>query len=496
MISTGMITALAVQVPGFTPGPGWNLVADVQDMLSFTFMRNAFAAGTASAVVAGLIGYFVVLRQSSFAAHAISHIGFAGAAGAVLLGFSPVLGVAVLSLAASGAMGVLGQRLRGRDVVIGLVMAASLGLGYLFISLYTGNAQNAYSILFGQIFGITTGAVLITIGTSVIVLAVLTAIFRPLLFASLDEEVAQARGVRAGAIGIGFMLLMALAVSEAVQVSGVLLIFALLVAPGAIAERIARRPAAALAISGGLAVLITWISLALSYYTPYPVSFYVTTLAFVGYLASRAWTAWAGHAGRTGRVRGAGIATPTPRWAPRRLLRCACEHVGQARLGPGHAGARDPAGPGAGLGPQQPARLPERAADPCRAAPPGGTDRPGHRLPAPAGAQRGRPGGHHPGGQRGDPVPAVPQRGPPPSPDLPRLRRQRGGRGAGRGAVGRQGRRRGRLHRRRSHRGAVRPVPALRHVLTISRVMSEDARHRATEPHARHADHGSGPTTP
>jgi zinc/manganese transport system permease protein len=213
-----------------------------------------------------------------------------------------VLGVAVLSLAASGAMGVLGKRLRGRDVVIGLVMAASLGLGYLFISLYSGNAQNAYSILFGQIFGITTGAVLITIGTSVIVLAALTAIFRPLLFASLDEEVAQARGIPVGAIGIGFMLLMALAVSEAVQVSGVLLIFALLVAPGAIAERIARRPATALALSGCLAVLITWISLTLSYYTPYPVSFYVTSLAFAGYLAARAWTAWAGQAGRGRRL--------------------------------------------------------------------------------------------------------------------------------------------------------------------------------------------------
>ena len=298
-----MIAALSAQVPGFTPGPGWNVIADVQDMLSFAFMRNAFAAGTASAIVAGLIGYFVVLRESSFAAHAISHIGFAGAAGAVLLGFSPVLGVAVLSLVASGAMGALGQRLRGRDVVIGLIMAASLGLGYLFISLYTGNAENAYAILFGQIFGITTGAVAITILTSAVVLALLAAVYRPLLFASLDEEVAQARGVRVGAISIGFMLLMALAVSEAVQVSGVLLIFALLVAPGAIAERVARRPAAALAMSGGLAVLITWVSLTLAYYTPYPVSFYVTSLAFVLYLAARAVTAWAGQAGRAGHGR-------------------------------------------------------------------------------------------------------------------------------------------------------------------------------------------------
>jgi zinc/manganese transport system permease protein len=273
---------------GFLAGPSWNLAADVQNMLSFAFMRNAFAAGTASALVAGLIGYFVVLRASSFAAHAISHIGFAGAAGAVLIGINPVLGVGALSLAASVSMGLLGRRLRGRDVVIGLVMAASLGLGYLFISLYTGNATDAYAVLFGQIFGITAGAVWITLLTSAVVLALLAAIYRPLLFASLDEEVAEARGIRVGAVGLGFMILLALAVSEAVQVSGVLLIFALLVAPGAIAGRVFRRPAAALALSAALAVLITWVSLALAFYTPYPVSFYVTTLAFVLYLGVRA----------------------------------------------------------------------------------------------------------------------------------------------------------------------------------------------------------------
>ena len=187
---------------GFLSGPSWNLVADVQNMLSFAFMRNAFAAGTASALVAGLIGYFVVLRASSFAAHAISHIGFAGAAGAVLIGINPVLGVAALSLAASVGMGLLGRRLRGRDVVIGLVMAASLGLGYLFISLYAGNAADAYAVLFGQIFGITVGAVRITLLTSAVVLALLVVIYRPLLFASLDEEVAEARGIRVGAVGL------------------------------------------------------------------------------------------------------------------------------------------------------------------------------------------------------------------------------------------------------------------------------------------------------
>ena len=289
-----MTGVLASQGYEFLSGPSWNLLADVQNMLSFTFMRNAFAAGTASALVAGLIGYFVVLRASSFAAHAISHIGFAGAAGAVLIGINPVLGVGALSLAASVSMGLLGRRLRGRDVVIGLVMAASLGLGYLFISLYTGNATDAYAVLFGQIFGITAGAVWITLLTSAVVLAVLAAIYRPLLFASLDEEVAEARGIRVGAVGLGFMMLLALAVSEAVQVSGVLLIFALLVAPGAIAGRVSRRPAAALALSAVLAILITWASLALAFYTPYPVSFYVTTLAFVLYLGVRAMGRGAG----------------------------------------------------------------------------------------------------------------------------------------------------------------------------------------------------------
>jgi len=282
------MTGVVASGYGFLAGPGWNLVADAQNMLSFAFMRNAFAAGTASALVAGLIGYFVVLRASSFAAHAISHIGFAGAAGAVLIGINPVLGVAALSLAASVGMGLLGRRLRGRDVVIGLVMAASLGLGYLFISLYAGNAADAYAVLFGQIFGITVGAVRITLLTSAVVLALLVVIYRPLLFASLDEEVAEARGIRVGAVGLGFMMLLALAVSEAVQVSGVLLIFALLVAPGAIAGRVFRRPAAALALSAALAILITWASLALAFYTPYPVSFYVTTLAFVLYRGVRA----------------------------------------------------------------------------------------------------------------------------------------------------------------------------------------------------------------
>lgn len=291
----------ASQVPAFPSTIwSWNLIADFQNMLGFAFMRNAFTAGTASAIVAGLVGYFVVLRGSSFAAHAISHIGFAGAAGALLLGINPILGVGALSLTASAGMGALGKRLRGRDAVIGLIMAASLGLGVLFTTMYQGNAANALSYLFGQIFGISAGAALLTVVTSVVVLIALALIYRPLLFASIDAEVAEARGVPVGPLGVGFMLLMGLAVTEAVQVSGVLLIFALLIAPGAIAERLTRRPASALAVSGGLAVLITWISLTLAFYTPYPVSFYVPALAFVMYLGVRLVTAQLGSAERPG----------------------------------------------------------------------------------------------------------------------------------------------------------------------------------------------------
>jgi zinc/manganese transport system permease protein len=308
-----MIALLASQPPpGYFTGPGWNLIADIQNLLSFAFMRNAYLAGTASALVAGLVGYFVVLRGSSFAAHAISHIGFAGAAGALLLGVNPILGVGALSLAASAGMGALGKRLRGRDAVIGLIMAFSLGLGVLFITLYQGNASNALAYLFGQIFGVSAGAAWLTVITSAVVLAALAVMYRPLLFASLDEEVAQARGVPVGRLGIAFMLLMALAVTEAVQVSGVLLIFALLIAPGAIAERVTRRPATALALSGSLAVLITWVSLALAYYTPYPVSFYVPALAFALYLGVRLLTARAGGRPAGGRPPGGGAAAQPP----------------------------------------------------------------------------------------------------------------------------------------------------------------------------------------
>jgi zinc/manganese transport system permease protein len=250
-------------------------------------MVHAFEAGTVVAIVAGAIGYFVVLRGSSFAAHALSHIGFAGATGAVVLALSPIVGLLAFTLGAGIAIGALGNRLRGRDVTIGIVLAWALGLGVLFISLYRGYATEAYALLFGQILGISTSDVLATLAAGVITMAALIAVYRPLLFSSVDEDLAGAKGVPVTALSIVFMAILAVAVSEAVQVVGVLLIFALIVTPAAIAVRFSSRPPVAIALGILLALAFTWLGLAIAFFSPHPVSFFITTLAFATYLVVR-----------------------------------------------------------------------------------------------------------------------------------------------------------------------------------------------------------------
>lgn len=257
------------------------------NIFQYDFMRNAYLAGTMVAVVAGLVGYFVILRGLSFAGHALSHIGFAGATGAVVLGLSPVFGLLAFTLGSALIMGALGKRVRGRDVIIGIVLAWMLGLGVLFLSLYQGYATEAYALLFGEILGISQRDLLVTCLAGAITLLGLAALYRPLLFTSLDEDVAEARGVPTRFVSVAFMLLLALAVSQAVQVVGVLLIFALLVTPAAIAERLTARPALGMLLAAVLALLFTWGGLTLAYYLPYPVSFFITSLAFGSYLLVR-----------------------------------------------------------------------------------------------------------------------------------------------------------------------------------------------------------------
>jgi zinc/manganese transport system permease protein len=268
---------------GFSP----NLWSDLQTMWQYDFIRHAFEAGTIVAIVAGIVGYFVVLRRLSFAAHALSHVGFAGAAGAVLIGLNPLVGLLAFTSGGGLAMAALGRKAAGRDVQIGTVLAFMLGLGVLFISLYKGYATEAYSLLFGEILGISANDVIVTLIAGILIFLALGIIYRRLLFTSLDEDVAEAKGVSILAMNVIFLLLLAVATSIAVQVVGVLLIFALMVTPAAIAQRLSRRPAEGLVLSVIVALLATWFGLFISYYLPYPVSFFITSATFLVYIVVR-----------------------------------------------------------------------------------------------------------------------------------------------------------------------------------------------------------------
>jgi zinc/manganese transport system permease protein len=271
--------------------PSWDLVADVQILLHYHFMQNAYLAGTLVALTAGIMGYFMVLRSQSFAGHSLANVGFAGATGAVLFGIPPIVGLFL-----AGALAAIGiQSLneasgysRQSDIAVGAVFTASLALGFLFIFLATAEyAANVYNVLFGNVLGISDGDVgIIALSTLVLVGAFLF-ISRPLFFASIDPDVAAARGVPVRALSLGFLVLLALTVAVAVQVVGVLLIFALLVTPAAIAQYVTTRPGVAVGVAVALALIFTWLGLAVGYFTPYPVGFFITTFAFGTYVLVR-----------------------------------------------------------------------------------------------------------------------------------------------------------------------------------------------------------------
>lgn len=270
----------------------WDLFAPFTDMFTYHFMQNAFLAGTIVAIVAGCVGYFMVLRAESFAGHTLANVGFAGAAGAVLVAAPPVAGLLVFGVLGALGIGALGERsarARGRyDIAIGTLLALALGLGLLFERLSPKvSVTEVYAILFGGVLGVRDGDVATVALTAVVALGVLLVIGRPLLFASLDPEVANARGVPVRALSFAFLLLLALAVTQAVQVVGVLLIFSLLVSPAAAASWLTARPGRAIALSVAIALVVTWAGLTVAYYTPYPVGFFISTFAFAAYLLAR-----------------------------------------------------------------------------------------------------------------------------------------------------------------------------------------------------------------
>jgi len=273
--------------------PSWDLVADVQLLLQYPFMRNAFLAGTLVAVVAGIVGYFMVLRSQSFAGHALANVGFAGATGAILIGISPATGLFVAGVLAAAGIQVLHlgeQRSRQTqtDIAVGAILTASLGLGFLFLYLSsTEYAANVYNVLFGNVLGISGNDVSRILWSSVAVIAIFAIVGRPLFFASIDPDVAAARGVLVGTLALCFLVMLALVVSVAVQVIGVLLIFSLLVTPAAIGQQLFARPALAIAASILLSVSFVWLGLVVGYFSLYPVGFLVTTIAFGTYALVR-----------------------------------------------------------------------------------------------------------------------------------------------------------------------------------------------------------------
>jgi len=278
----------------FTASFSPNLIQDVREMLIVDFMRHAFLAGTVLAIVAGLVGYFVVLRNLVFATEALSHVTFTGALGAAILGYNPLLGLFGVTMLVALSMGAMGTRARSRDVVVGTVLTWVLGLGVLFLSIYTSqsgatNSSIGVNFLFGSIFGLQAqqAQLIAVVGLGVIVALLLIA--RPLLFASLDPDVAAARGVPVRWLSLAFLVLVALSVAEAVPAVGALLNSALLVTPAAIAQRLVARPFVALLLSAVLALAFMWVGLTIGFYAPYPVSFLISALAFVTYVAVVMW---------------------------------------------------------------------------------------------------------------------------------------------------------------------------------------------------------------
>jgi zinc/manganese transport system permease protein len=259
-------------------------------MLEYEFMRNAYAAAGIVAVLAGAVGYFLVLRGQTFAGHALAHVGFTGATGAVLIGVSPLWGMVAMTVAGGVGMGLAGERLQNRDVAIGVVLSMALGLGLLFLHFFTAYATQATALLFGNVLGVTAPTIWTLLGLALVSLAGLGAIARPLLFATLQPELAEARGVRLRLVSVLFLALVALATAECSQIVGVLLVFTLMVCPAATAQRLTPRLGAGIALSVALAVAQAWLGLLLAFYTDWPTSFWITALSGAGYLA--AWLPW------------------------------------------------------------------------------------------------------------------------------------------------------------------------------------------------------------
>jgi zinc/manganese transport system permease protein len=254
------------------------------------FMTNTWIVATIVAVVAGVVGFFVVLRGSAFVADALPTGAFAGAAGASLIGVNTLIGLGVFSLLGALGIGWLGRRAR-HDVAVALALVVMLGLGALFLSFSVEYAPEIYSLLFGEVLGISVNEIAPVAVLGAVCIVAIMVMYRPLMLSSVMPELGEARGVRAYRIEMCFLVVLALATSMALPVVGALLIFSLMIGPPAAARAVTDRPLLAMGLSVVIALATVWIAIAVSYHTNWPVGFFVGMIAAVCYAAGRAWTA-------------------------------------------------------------------------------------------------------------------------------------------------------------------------------------------------------------
>lgn len=256
-----------------------------------SFMVNAWEAATIVAVVAGVVGFFAVVRGSSFAAHALPNGAFAGAAGASLIGVNALIGLGAFSVAGALAIGALGRRAR-HDVATALTLVVMLGLGSLFLSRTTEYAPEIYSLLFGEVLGVSSSQLFPTAVIGAVCIFAVLALYRPVMLSSVVPEIAEARGVSARRTEIAFLLVVALTTTMAVPVVGAFLIFSLLISPSATARAFTSTPLAAIVLSVAIALVTVWVAIAISYLTNLPIGFFVGSIGAASYTVGRAWSAW------------------------------------------------------------------------------------------------------------------------------------------------------------------------------------------------------------
>lgn len=274
-------------------GLSWDVLADARGLFAYPFIVTALQAGTVAAVLAGVVGWLMVLRRESFAGHTLALVGFAGGSAAAFAAIDPAIGffaagvlgavvIARLPASRAGGLGGFGDQSAG----IGTVQALALASGFLFSSLYGGLLGGVSSLLFGSIGGVTRAQVELLAVVAVGCLAVLAVIGRPLLFASVDPVLARARRVPVAAVTTVFLVVLALAATATAQVTGSLLVFSLLVAPAATAHRLTARPGRGMVAAVLLALAVVWLGIASAYYLRYPVGFWVSTYGFAAYVVT------------------------------------------------------------------------------------------------------------------------------------------------------------------------------------------------------------------